>query len=127
VFAVTGWARSWHVEKAPSGDLDWHIELTQSASSKRTKCVVVEIPDPQFGPIYQKARQDFLDLITHSTINKKKQIIPAVRMTVTGPAFFDGQHRGARGTSNPPSGHGNCNSSASALWEIHPIYAVSAP
>ena len=126
VYAVTGWVRTWKVEKAP-GDLDWHLELTENASSKRTKCIVVEIPDPQFGAIYQQARQDFLDLITHSTINAKKQVIPAVRIRVTGPAFFDAQHRGARGSGNPPSGHGHCNSSASALWEIHPVYAVSAP
>ena len=32
VYAVTGWARAWHVEKAP-GDLDWHIELTQSRTT----------------------------------------------------------------------------------------------
>jgi len=28
VYAVTGWARSWYIEKAP-GNLGWHIELTQ--------------------------------------------------------------------------------------------------
>src|SRR2546427_10115390 len=30
VYAVTGWARSWHIENGPKGDLDWHIEFTQS-------------------------------------------------------------------------------------------------
>ncbi len=46
VYAVTGWARSWHLEKGPKADLDWHIELTQTAKTDSSKCVVVEIPDP---------------------------------------------------------------------------------
>src|SRR3989442_12552215 len=28
-YAVTGWARSWHLEKGPKADRDWHIELRQ--------------------------------------------------------------------------------------------------
>ncbi len=127
VYAVTGWARSWHLEKGPKGDLDWHVELTQTAKTDSSKCVVVEIPDPQYGAIFGTARQDFLDLIVNSTINPKKQIVPPVRVTVVGPAFFDAQHRGAKGTAKPPSSHGNCNSSSSALWEIHPVYEVRHP
>jgi len=73
VYAVTGWARSWHIENGPKGDLDWHIELTQSAKTTSSKCVVVEIPDPQYGTIFAKARQDFLDLIVNSTINQKSR------------------------------------------------------
>jgi len=124
VYAVTGWARELHVQKAP-GDLDWHIELTQGAKTKSTKCIVVEIPDPQYGNVFATARQDFLDLILNSTI-KGKKIEPPVRVTVTGPAFFDAEHR-AKGTGKPPHGHGHCNASSSALWEIHPVYQVTAP
>ncbi|HWC75050.1 MAG TPA: hypothetical protein VG454_14035, partial [Gemmatimonadales bacterium] len=124
IYAVTGWARSWHIEQAPSGDLDWHIELTQSQNTKSTKCIVVEIPDPQYGAIFATARQQFLNLIVNSTVAKKK-IVPPVRLTVTGPAFFDAQHRSARNSGLPPSGHGNCNSSDSALWEIHPVYEIT--
>ena len=127
VYAVTGWARSWHIENGPKGDLDWHIELTQSAKTTSSKCVVVEIPDPQYGTIFAKARQDFLDLIVNSNVNQKKQIVPPVRLTVVGPAFFDGQHRGARGSGKLPSGHGHCNTSDNALWEIHPVYEVRHP
>jgi len=126
VYAVTGWARSWHIEKAP-GDLDWHIELTQGRTTMPGKCVVVEIPDPQYGTIFAKARQDFLDLIVNSKINTNKQIVPPVRVTVVGPALFDAHHRGAKGSGKPPSGHGNCNASDGALWEIHPIYQVTHP
>ena len=123
VYAVTGWARAWRVEKAPSGDLDWHIELTQTTKTKPTKCIVVEIPDPKYGNVFAQARQDFLDLIMHSTV-KNKRIVPPVRVTAIGPAFFDAEHRGAKGTAKPPHGHGHCNSSSSALWEIHPVYKV---
>ncbi|PYO92724.1 MAG: hypothetical protein DMD62_12340 [Gemmatimonadetes bacterium] len=126
VYAVTGWARAWHVDKAP-GDLDWHIELTQSRTTKPGKCIVAEIPDPQYGAMFATARQRFLDLIINSKTNKKKAIVPPVRLTVIGPAFFDAQHRGAKGSGKPPSKHGNCNSSAGALWEIHPVYQVTHP
>ena len=124
VYTVTGWARAWHIEKAP-GDLDWHIELTQSRTTTPGKCVVVEIPDPQYGTIFATARQDFLDLIVNSKINKKNEIVPPVRVTVVGPVFFDAQHRGAKGSGKPPSKHGNCN--ASDRWEIHPVYEVRHP
>ncbi|HEV2671244.1 MAG TPA: hypothetical protein VGU74_09140 [Gemmatimonadales bacterium] len=97
VFAVTGWARSWHIEKAP-GDLDWHIELTQGPKTQSSKCVVVEIPDPQFGAPFAAVRQHFLDLIVNSKIDTNKQIVPPVKLTVIGPAFFDAQHRGAKGS-----------------------------
>jgi hypothetical protein len=46
---------------------------------------------------------------------------------VIGPAFFDAEHRGAKGSGKPPSGHGHCNASDSALWEIHPVYVVQQP
>ena len=122
VFAVTGWARVWKIEKP--GDLDWHIELTQGRKTDSTRCVVVEIPDTSYGAVFKTARHDFLDRIVNSTINKNKQIVPPVRLTVIGLAFFDAQHRGAQGSGNPPSGHGHCNSSDRALWEIHPVYEV---
>ena len=126
VYAVTGWARAWKLEKGPTGDLDWHIELTQGPKTKSSRCVVVEIPDPQYDSLYATARQDFLDLIVNSTI-KKNKIVPPVRLTVVGMAFFDAQHRGAKGSGKPPSGHGHCNSSDGALWEIHPVYEVRQP
>jgi len=34
----------------------------------------------------------------------EKQIVPPVRLTVVGPTFFDGQHRGARGVRQAPIG-----------------------
>jgi hypothetical protein len=78
----------------------------------RTGCVVVEIPDPQYGTIFATARQDFLDLIVNSNINQKKQIVPPVRLTVVGPAFFDGQLVGPEG---PASSH---RATATAIRQI---------
>ncbi|MBI4501420.1 MAG: hypothetical protein HY700_09695 [Gemmatimonadetes bacterium] len=50
---------------------------------------------------------------------------PPVQLRVVGAAFFDGEHRGAG--SNNPLGHGRCNSSARALWELHLVYLVKRP
>ena len=45
---------------------------------------------------------------------------------IRGAPFFDGQHRRTtRKRDVTDGGHGRCNSSLRALWEIHPVYAVS--
>ena len=47
---------------------------------------------------------------------------------VAGTAFFDGQHRrGGRRGDETDGGHGRCNSSVRALWEIHPVYRMIPP
>jgi hypothetical protein len=127
VYAVTGWARSWHIEKGPKGDLDWHVELTSGRHTDSLNCIVVEIPDPKYGAVFDTARAQFLDALGQSKPNKRKWLVPPVRITVIGPAFFDGEHRGAKGSGKPPSGHGHCNALDSALWEIHPVYHVQRP
>jgi hypothetical protein len=127
VYEVTAWARRLKLQNSATGDFDWHIELTSSKTTSVKKCIVVEIPPGDLNPAYFQAGQDFLAVITDagSTINGSGDITPPVRLKVTGLAFFDGEHRGAG--SNPPHQHGRCNSKTSALWEIHPVYEVSAP
>ena len=80
-------------------DGDWHIEL------------------------YSQARTDLRSLVSW---NSQGDVIPPVRLRFIGAAFFDGEHRGAD-RSRTDTRHGRCNSSARALWELHPIYWVRAP
>lgn len=59
---------------------------------------------------------------------RKGDVSPPVRVRFIGLAFFDGQHRGNASKLDRTDGaHGRCNSSARALWEIHPIYLVTKP
>jgi hypothetical protein len=88
---------------------------------------VVEIPDSTFGASYEQARTDFLARLGGATPNASGDYPTPIKMRFIGAAFFDGFHRGKQGTTNPPSGHGRCNSSTSALWEIHPVYWVRQP
>jgi hypothetical protein len=127
VYRLTAWARRLKLENSASGDFDWHIELTGARTSSVYNCIVVEIPPDTINPAYFQARQDFLATVTDagSTINGSGDVVPPVRVKVSGLAFFDGEHRGAG--SNQPHKHGRCNSKTSALWEIHPVYSVSAP
>jgi hypothetical protein len=127
VYQLTAWTRRLKLQNSPTGDHDWHIELTGSKNSNVKTCIVIEIPPGNLNPAYSKAGQDFLAIITNagSTINSNGDVVPAVRLKVTGLAFFDGEHRGTG--SNPPHQHGRCNSKTGALWEIHPVYAISAP
>jgi len=85
-------------------------------------CIVVEIPDGLGN--FAQARVDF-DALVQSTSAGDQDFSPAVRVRVIGAAFFDGEHRGAG--ANPPHGHGRCNSSTRALWELHPVYFVKPP
>ena len=126
-YSVTGWVRRLKKETGTDGDQDWHVELTSTKTGDVTKCIVVEIPDPRYGALYENARSDFLALLGGQSPNASGDFTTPVRMRFIGAAFFDGQHRGARGTSNPPHQHGRCNSTTAALWEIHPVYWVKTP
>ena len=128
VYQLTAWARHLAIQNhGASADFDWHIELTGSKTSSVYNCIVIEIPPDTINPAYFKARQDFLAAVTDagSIIDGNGEVVPAVRVKVKGLAFFDGEHRG-KGTK-PPHQHGRCNSKTNALWEIHPVYAVSPP
>jgi hypothetical protein len=122
VYSVTGWVRT----KRNESDGDWHIELTAAAAGDPLRCIVAEIPDPSYGSQYQAARDQFVS-VTGISATYSGGVATAVRIKVIGPAFFDGEHRGGRGTTNAPHGHGHCNASTRALWEIHPVYLVSSP
>jgi hypothetical protein len=124
VYEVSAWARRLKVESGASGDGDWHIELTGSKTGSVANCVVIEIPPEAVNAAYGKARQNFLKAADDAgaTIAQNGDVVPPVRIIVTGLPFFDGEHRGAG--SNAPTQHGRCNSNVNALWEIHPVYSV---
>lgn len=126
-YQVTAWARRLKVQNGATGNGDWHIELTSLRNSPVTSCVVIEIPPDALNQAYFQARQDFLGTITDagSIIKSTGDVVPPVRVKVTGLVFFDGEPRGA-GTK-PSHKHGRCNSKTSALWEIHQVYSVSPP
>jgi hypothetical protein len=127
VYAVTGWVRR---VKLHEDDGDWHIELTSEPSAAVDSCIVVEIPAPRFGGTYQRARSELAALIDTAWLTTQGNLRTPVRLRFTGLAFFDGIHqKRTRGTggSTHAEGHGRCNSSVRALWELHPVYKVAAP
>ena len=111
-------------------DGDWHLEVTSTRTGAVVNnCVVIEVPPASDGSQYQVVRDQFNALVAAAgaTIASNGDLSTAVRMKFVGPAFFDGEHRGARGTSNPPHNHGRCNRDSRSLWEIHPVYGCSVP
>jgi len=127
VYAVTGWVRR---VKLHEDDGDWHIELTGERSTAVDSCIVVEIPAPSFGGTYQKARSELAALVDTASLTPQGNLRTPVRLRFAGLAFFDGIHqkrsRGPGGSTHA-EGHGRCNSSVRALWELHPVYGVTAP
>ena len=121
VFGVTGWVR--RVDKYKD-DGDWHVELTERPDSPPDSCVLTEIPSPRYGPVYARARASLDSLVGPRAIRWNTLVKKPRRVRVVGLAFFDGEHR--RGvTLDIGTRHGRCNSSIRALWEVHPVYAVT--
>ena len=125
VYGISAWVR--RVDKHKD-DGDWHIELTERADSPSDSCVVIEIPAPQYSPRYAGARAALDSLIGDVKVRKRGVLARPLRARISGAAFFDGQHRrGERRSDKIDGAHGRCNSSVRALWEIHPVYRVTAP
>jgi hypothetical protein len=107
-------------------DGDFHLQLT-SAKSGSTKCIVVEIPNPEKEFVADEnlralvaVPRDFL--VTKTLKNKQpstggSKMIHPPYVTVTGQLFYDGFHQGeSRGTHNM---------TASSLWELHPVTKIA--
>ena len=125
VYGISAWVR--RVDKHKD-DGDWHIELTERSDSPSDSCIVVEIPAPQYSLRYARARAALDSLIGDGRIRRGGVIARPFRARVSGAAFFDGQHRrGGRRSDKIDGEHGRCNASVRALWEIHPVYRVTAP
>jgi len=126
VFTVVGWVRRVRLHQA---DGDWHIELTAARATPVGSCIIVEIPAERYGVVYGKARAALAALVDTTRLSPHGDVHPPVRLQFTGAAFFDGTHRRQppAGGSPQASGHGRCNSSLRALWELHPVYSATAP
>jgi hypothetical protein len=126
-YYLNGWVRRVIKDEA---DGDWHMEVTSSRTGAvPNNCIVVEIPSQDEASQYRIVRDQFDAILSDAgvTINSSGDLSSPVRMKIVGPAFFDAEHRGARGTPNPPHGHGRCNRDSRSLWELHPVYGVYTP
>lgn len=125
VFELSGWVR--RIEKVKD-DGDWHIEITAGPTSPTDSCIVAEIPLSSLGAVFGRARAQLDALLAGRRLDKDGDLKPPLAVRIRGAPFFDGQHRRTtRKRDETDGGHGRCNSSLRALWEIHPVYAVSAP
>jgi hypothetical protein len=122
-FAVVGWVRR---VKTLEADADWHIEITAEEADPVTSCMIVEIPAMQYGAVYLQARNDMKRLLAATKIDPQGDLSPPIQVQFTGAALFDGFHQALSSLAGGAraSGHGRCNSSVRALWEIHPVYRV---
>jgi len=123
VYRVVGWLRRIDRKK---DDGDWHLELTERRHDAVGDCIVVEIPLPTYHPTFGRARAALDSLLQSTRIDRDGDLGKPIRIVVTGAPFFDGQHLGKK-QRLVARDHGRCNSSARALWEIHPVYDVQRP
>ena len=124
-YVVRGWIR--RIEKTKD-DGDWHIELTAAATTPPESCIVAEIPLGGLGAVYRRTRTQLNSLLAGRRLDKDGDLDTPFEARITGAAFYDGQHR--RTTSKrdqTDGGHGRCNTSLRALWEVHPVYRIQTP
>ena len=125
VFVLVGWVRRIRLQES---DGDWHVELTAAPTTPVDSCIIVEIPAERYGVIYSRARAALASRVDTTQLGPRGDLRPPVRVRFTGAAFFDGFHqRAAPGGTLHADQHGRCNSSLRALWELHPVYGVTAP
>ena len=124
VYAVTAFVRRIKLHET---DGDWHVEITEEEYTPApASCIIVEIPAPAYGNIYRQARDQLAGLVDTTHLAANGDLDVPVEVTFTGAAFFDGYHQKQSSMGKHASQHGRCNSSLSALWELHPIYDVTA-
>ncbi len=123
VFSLLGWVR----RARDNEDGDLHVTLTGRPDAPRDSCIVAEIPAARFGVAYQKAREELFSLLRGARFRKTGELRAPVLLRFTGAAFFDGNHQKGGRRRSHAEGHGDCNASASALWELHPVYKVEPP
>lgn len=121
VVSVLGWVRRVDRNK---DDGDWHIELTERRRDPADACIVAEIPPADLHSVFRAARASLDSALQRVHLNHQGELAKPVQLRITGAAFFDGEHLGRNGKIRP---HGRCSSSASALWEIHPVYRIERP
>ena len=114
IVIVTGWVR---LTKISDDDCDIHIQLGADPA-KHVPQLIAEIP-----PGSKTLRRQFAQALgANGTKSRKFFDGPrAVKITVTGFAFFDASHL-CDGHQKEGCAHG---SGVSTLWEVHPVLAVS--
>ena len=124
VYTVHGWIR--RIERSKD-DGDWHMELTTGPTTPPESCIVAEIPLAELGAVYARARTRLDSLLADRKLDKDGDLRSPLAVWITGAAFFDAQHRRTtRKHDGTDGGHGRCNTSLRALWELHPVYDVRA-
>lgn len=125
IYSVDGWLRFADTTK---DDGDWHLELTKRPDDPREQCIVVEIPAPQWSATFGAPRAT-LDSVLRSArtrLGPHGRLDTPLHLRVIGAPFFDAEH--LHGQKRPRvQGHGHCNSSLLALWEIHPVIRLERP
>src|SRR2546426_9879028 len=121
---VTGWVRRMRLHER---DGDWHIELTDAATTPVTSCIIAEIPAETYGVIYRRAPGALAALVDTTQLSPTGDVDPPVRVRLTGAAFYDGYHQkqptGGR-TAYPPQ-PGPPNPPPPAPWGAPPRSPVN--
>src|SRR2546428_937726 len=86
VFVVTGWVRRMHLHES---DGDWHIELTEAATTPVTSCIIAEIPAEAYGGTYPLAPGALTALRGTSPLRPCADVAPPVPVHLTGAAVYD--------------------------------------
>ena len=129
VYTVSGFAQ---IVKISDEDCDIHIELSPKTSGARIDRIVAEIPNTKE---YCEMRKAFLEVLRENygfpqsdkggTSKKFTTESGFPRVTVTGYAFWDTAHWSGVHVNNK-KGHQHGSKYVATMWEIHPVFQISA-
>lgn len=120
LYRVSGYLRRLRMTQEQDGD--WHGEMTAAPGDAVTDCVIIEVPAASYGAVFNTVRTNLLHLVGAANVNATGDLAQPVHVTFVGLGFYDGWHAGSGGL---PTGHGRCNSTRGAAWELHPVVAVA--
>jgi hypothetical protein len=111
------------VAKTEDNDCDYHVEMSAAGGSKDDPRIIVEIPQERAAvrAALNKALNDSGqgDLENHQELELKK----SVPITVTGWGFIDGYHWSKK---QPKIGNHHGSAKVATLWELHPVFDLTA-
>jgi hypothetical protein len=111
------------IAKTEGNDCDYHVEMSAPGGSEDDPRIIVEIPreSKDVRKALIKALKDAGqgDLASHEELKISK----SVPVTVTGFGFIDGYHWSKK---QPKIGNHHGSANVATLWELHPIFDLTA-
>jgi len=106
-----------------ANDCDYHLEVSEPGGRSSDDRVIVEIPNNRFASTARRSFETELAKMRTEKLVSGDKFKEPMHIVVKGIAFFDGAHFS---TKHPKVGFKHGTEQVQTLWELHPVYELSA-